>query len=285
MGLPNRFRIAIVWVGFGVFASATQAAPWKLESIVRPAQEGEAAIEQPEQPDQQPPDEPDFWSGWKRSIEAGITGSSGNNDTFNLRAIIETQRETDRMRTLISGRYLYGKDGGDASQDEGRLRGENDWKFAGERYFLFAQAQYDYDQFQDWDTRFQGFLGGGYDFLKERSLLEGGQDRASLRGRIGFGATREFGSDNTVWHPEALLGLDFTWAIDDRNTFSAGTEVFPVLDDLGEFRARNYAHYEVKLSNTRDVRLRIGAEHDFDSDPGDAEENNINYYITILMTF
>lgn len=268
--------------GFAALANASES-PWKLESIANYSQEDfeQQALETP----QEPQDEPDFWSGWERSIEAGLTGSSGNNDTINIRAIIQTQRETDRLRTMIRGRYLYGKDGSRVSQDEGRIRGENDWKFPGERYFIFSQAVYDYDRFQDWDTRLQAFAGLGYDFLKERSLLEGGQDRASLRGRLGAGVSREFGSDDDIWHPEALIGLDFTWAIDDRNTFSAGTEVFPVLDDLGEFRALNYAHYEVKLSNARDIRLRIGAEHEYDSDPGDAEENNINYYLTILMTF
>lgn len=284
MFLTNRSLVSCVWVGFG-FVSSVLASPYTLESIVNSSFEALATQGQDEQAEEAPADEPDFWSGWQRSIEAGLTGSSGNNDTINLRAIVQTQRETDRLRTMLRGRYLYGKDGGTISQDEARLRGENDWKFPGERYFVFSQVQYDYDRFQDWDTRFQGFAGGGYEFLKERSLLENGQDRASLRGRLGFGVNREFGGDDTKWHPEALIGLDFTWAIDDRNTFSAGTEIFPSLDDLGEFRALNYAHYEVKLSNARDIRLRLGAEHEYDSEPGTAEENNINYYVTILMTF
>ena len=226
-----------------------------------------------------------FWSGWTRSAELGISGSSGNTDEFDLRAIFQTERETDTLRTLLRARYLYGEEDGSASENEWLVRGENDWLFPGERYFVFSFAQYEFDEFEDWDTRLQVFAGGGYDIMSERSLLEGGNDRASLKGRVGAGVTREFGTDDDEFRPEALIGLDFVWEINERQTFGAGTEVFPALDDFGELRAVSYANYDILLSDENDLRLRLGVEHEYDSNTDDADENDLKYFLTILATF
>jgi len=227
----------------------------------------------------------DFWSGWVRNIELGLTGSSGNTENLSIRAVFQTERKTDQLRTKLRARYLYSEDDGEESENEGRLRGENDWLFPGERYFLFSFGVYEFDEFQDWDTRLQLFGGGGYDFLKERALLEGGQDRASLSGRVGAGVTREFGGEDDDWVPEGLLGLDFLWEINDRQTFAAGTEVFPSLDDFGEVRTISYANYDILLAEENELTLRLGVEHEYDSDSGDAKENDVKYFITILATF
>ncbi|MEQ8317404.1 MAG: DUF481 domain-containing protein [Phycisphaerales bacterium] len=282
----NKIRI-LTCAATAAMATFAQASDFGLPTIEFPYQEtspeaeGDQGVEGVE--DSSGP--ASFWTGWTRSVEVGLNGSSGNSDSFDLRAIFETERETDELRTLFRGRYLYGEDDGRASENEARARGENDWKYPGERYFTFVFGVYEYDQFEDWDTRLQLFGGLGYDFLKERALLGGGQDRASLTGRVGGGVTREFGGSDDTWVPEGLIGLDFVWEINERNTFAAGTEVFPALDDFGEVRAVSFASYDVLLAEEADVRLRIGVEHEFDSNSGDAKENDVNYFLTILATF
>jgi putative salt-induced outer membrane protein YdiY len=286
MGLSN---ISRVWAGLAAcsFAATAWASDFGLPSLEFPYQEqapetdgdqGVAGVEDSSDPTS-------FWSGWTRSVEFGLTGSAGNTENLNIRAIFETERETAQLRTLLRFRYLYGEDEGNVSENEGRVRGENDWLFPGERYFVFAFGVYEFDEFQDWDTRLQLFGGLGYEFLKERALLANGQDRATLTGRLGAGATREFGGSDDTWHPEALIGLDFVWEINDRNTFAAGTEVFPALDDFGEVRTVSYATYDVLLAEETDLRLRLGVEHEYDSDAGDAKENDVKYFVTILATF
>lgn len=280
MPVPNKNQLLSAVLAASI-ASGAWASQFALPTLELGAQE-----EQAEEPAvEESVESPDFFSGWSRSVELGLTGSSGNSDNLTLRAIFQTERETDHLRTLFRARYLYSEDDGNESENEGRLRGENDWKFVGERYYLFALGVFDWDEFQDWDQRIQLFAGLGYEFLKERSLLESGQDRASLNGRLGAGATREFGSGDDDWHPEALIGLDFFWQITDRNSFAAGTEVFPALDDFGELRAISYAAYDIQLADDGDLRLRLGVEHEYDSDSGDAKENDVSYFVTILATF
>ena len=284
MSCSNKFQmiVAVAAASFApVLTASSFASDFGLPDLAFPYQEEGAQ----EDGVLTPEDTPGFWHGWTRTVEVGLTGTSGNTETLNLRAIFETERETDELRTLFRARYLYGRDDGEVSENEARARAENDWLFPGERYFVFTFGVYEFDEFQDWDTRLQVFAGVGYDFLKERSLLDGGQDRATLTGRVGAGATREFGGNDTDWRPEALLGLDFLWEINDRNTFAAGTEVFPALDDLGEVRTVSYATYDVSLSEENDIRLRMGIEHEYDSDSGDARENDLSYFLTILATF
>ena len=283
MAIPNKIHISSIAAGLSL-AATTLASDFGLEPLVLPAMP--AQIGETVEPELIQADEPvGFFEGWTRTAELGLDGSSGNTDNLSIRAIFQTERQTDELRTLLRARYLYSEDDGEESENQGRVRGENDWLFPGERYFIFAFGVYEFDEFQDWDTRLQLFTGLGYDFLKERALLEGGQDRATLKGRVGAGATREFGSSDDDWQAEALVGLDFFWQITERNSFAAGTEVFPSLSDLGEFRSISYAAYDVLLSEQNELRLRLGLEHEWDSDPGDAKEHDVKYFLTLLATF
>ncbi len=283
MSVSNKSRILAGVAGFSM-ATAALGSDFGLPTLEFPYQEAhtpEAGVQGVE--DTSGPTS--FFEGWTRSVEVGLTGASGNTENFNLRAIFQTERETDTLRTLFRARSLYAKDGSDISENNALARGENDWLYPGERYFTFVFGVYEFDEFQDWDTRLQLFGGLGYDFLKERALLENGQDRATLKGRLGAGVTREFGGNDDTWVPEGLIGLDFVWEINDRNTFAAGTEIFPALDDFGEVRTVSYVSHDVLLAEKADVRLRVGIEHEYDSNSGDAKENDVKYFITILATF
>lgn len=282
MRVLNKSRILAGLAAFSC-ASVAWASEFGLPTLEFPYQEEQAAQADAGVEDTSEP--VGFFEGWVRTLEFGLNGSSGNTENLSIRGIFQTERSTDQLRTLFRARYLYSEDDGRKSENQGRLRGENDWLFPGERYFLFAFGVYEFDEFQDWDTRLQLFAGLGYDFLEERALLEGGQDRATLKGRIGAGTTREFGSSDDNWQAEAIIGLDFTWQITERNSFAAGTEVFPSLSDLGEFRSISYAAYDILLADDTDLRLRLGVEHEYDSDPGDAKENDVKYFVTILATF
>ena len=283
--MPNLNRTQILAaLGSIALAASAWASDFGLPGLEFPytAQQSTETVDPEVEADAEPVG---FFDGWVRTVEFGLNGSSGNTENLSIRGIFQTERETDQLRTLFRARYLYSEDDGQESENEGRLRGENDWLFPGERYFVFAFGVYEFDEFQDWDTRLQLFAGLGYDFLNERALLEAGQDRATLKGRLGVGATREFGGEDDDWQAEALAGLDFFWQITDRNSFAAGTEVFPSLSDLGEFRSISYAAYDILLAEENELTLRLGVEHEYDSEPGDAKEHDVKYFVTLLATF
>jgi hypothetical protein len=63
---------------------------------------------------------------------------------------------------------LYRTASADGTTTEKRFTAElfKDWLLPGEDYFYFANGRYDWDDFQDWDSRWSGFGGIGYQFLR-----------------------------------------------------------------------------------------------------------------------
>ncbi len=57
-----------------------------------------------------------------------------------------------------------------------------------------------------------------------------------LRGRFGAGVSREFGSADDDWKPEADLGIDFEHKISDRQRFEFTTDYYPTWKDFSDYR-------------------------------------------------
>jgi len=268
----------------GGASSLPPVAALDLPDVALPAQD---AAENPDgaAADEGPADPTGFWSGWSRRAELGLLGATGNNESLNIRARIATERESDLLLTRASARYLFGTNEGEETQNEARIRGDNEWKVAGQKYFYFAQGIFDHDEFQDWDQRVQLFGGLGYEFYKDRSLLKGGKDKATLKGRAGAGFTREFGGDENAILPEAFLGVEFDWQISERSGFSVVSDLFPALDEAGDFRSVSAAEYNILLDEEMNLSLTLGAELEYDTRPGDAKRTDLLYYATVGFDF
>ncbi|MEO1009292.1 MAG: DUF481 domain-containing protein [Planctomycetota bacterium] len=279
--------LALLAAGLAVPSSAL-AETLGLPTVELPqdqAEVGEAQADGEAEPvDEGPGPRTSFWSGWSRTIELGLDGATGNTEAFNFRFATSTMRETDYLRTELSGTYDFGTNDGEESKNQARVLGVNDWKVPGKRHFYFGRGVYDFDEFQDWDSRLQLFGGVGYEILKERSLLDGGTDKADLRGRAGAGATREFGGVDNSWRPEALIGIEFDWMINERSSFDAYSNFFPALDDL-DARIESGANYDILLSEEDSLTLRLGVEHRYDTEPGDANRSDFEYYILLVYEF
>jgi putative salt-induced outer membrane protein YdiY len=223
-------------------------------------------------------EEPGFFENWGFSVQAGITGSSGNNENFSGRVGITGERKTETMETTAFASYLYSTADGQKSAARGEAGIRNDWLLDGP-WRVFAEGLYEYDEFQAWQHRVSAAGGLGYEFINN--------DKTTLIGRAGAGATYEMGSnaDETVV-PEGLLGLDLTHKLSDASTIKASTEYRPSFDDWGEFRWINKAGLEVLLDKDTNMTFNVGAEHRHDSDPGmGIKPNDVNYYLTLGWKF
>lgn len=215
--------------------------------------------------------------GWDFDAQVGLNGSTGNTEKVNYRAGINGTRETKKLATSLSLLYSYQKSEGVKTQNRFVAEGTNDWKLEDSKWRVFGNLKYEYDEFQDWDQRYSGFAGVGYELVKN--------DKHTLIGRVGLGGNQTIGGADEEFTPEALLGLDYTWKIKQGQSFKAGTTVFPSLDDLNEFRAINYAEYQIVLAEDSGMVLTTGAEHRHDSDPGTAKHNELDYYLTLGWRF
>lgn len=218
-----------------------------------------------------------FLEGWKGSIEAGLNGSTGNTERFNFRAGISADRETDSMRTKASSVYTYATEEGDQTESRVFANLRNDWLFAESPWFVWAQGTFEFDEFQDWDLRLSGAVGGGYEFIKN--------DKTTLLGRAGVGASREIGGSDTSIRPEAVIGGDLTHNFTDRQRFTATADLFPDLDETGEFRFIGTAAYEILIDPENGLSLKLGVSDRYDSTPGSGQKkNDLDYFLLLVWS-
>ena len=240
-----------------------------------PADAAEAPVPDPTEPEPRL----SFWRGWKRTVDLGVLGSDGNSETFGARGAFGMERKTETEETLVGLSYVYQTDDGEKTKSRGELDARHEWLFGKEsRWGFFAAGKVEYDEFQDWDWRLSGFLGPSYAFIKNDTTL--------LRGRVGFGGAYEIGGEDNGFEPEALIGLDFEHAFNERNKIFASAEYLPSLSDFPEYRVNSKAGWEILVDEKSGANLKLGVVDRYDSNPGDGfKKNDIEYFVTLGWSF
>ncbi len=215
--------------------------------------------------------------GWNGGVSLGLFGSEGNTDQFDFRAEINGERDTKETRTTFLGTYSYGTDNDGISENEARVLGRNDWKVADSKWFIFASSQFDYDEFQDWDTRVSIFGGPGYVWIEN--------EKQRFMTRVGAGATREIGGSDNAWRAEGLLAAEYRRQLTERQLFNASAEAFPDLGDIRNWRVQSRATWEVLVDPEVALTLRVGVENQYDTEPGNAERSDTDYFILLTWNY
>ena len=239
-----------------------------------PADEVEPeAIETPvEEVVEEEPENP--WSG---SFELGLNGSDGNNDLFNFRLGLDLERKTDWTKFTFD--LDYKNDSTDEVQTANRLfiDGRQEWSPTPGPWSLFAHGTTEYDEFQDFDTRIAGDAGLTYEFIKT--------DVGRFAGRVGLGASREIGGSDDDWVPEGSFGLDLERKISKLQKFVMSVDYFPDLSNFGDSRIQTKVDWEVTIDADMNLALKVGVLDRYDSTPGTAMHNDLDYSAVILWKF
>lgn len=242
-------------------------------------QDAAAAAAQPDADAALVPPQPSSWKeGWEGSVELGLNGTTGNSERVSFRGGVSGRRQTDDYDTRLGFFFLYARDDGDTSDNRVALDARNDWLFKESPWRFFATLRSEYDQFQDWNTRTAVFIGPGYEFIKN--------DKTLLVGRLGIGGNYRTGGNDDGFTPEALIGADFEHRITERQKIFLTGEIYPNLDDGGEFRGLARGGWEILVDPDVNMTLKIGFENRYDSDPGgDAKKNDFDYYLALVWAF
>ncbi len=223
--------------------------------------------------------EPVEESLWDFRFRLGAGASTGNSESVNINIAFTAKRETDETKLALDARYYYASAEGEEAANEFTAGGRHDWLIPESPWFFFADARYDYDEFQSWDQRVQSHVGIGYYFVDT--------DELKFSVLAGIGAVVEIGSERDPdLFPEALVGADLEWNFTAAQSITASTRFYPDLDDTGEFRNVNALAWEAKIDEADGLSVTVVLEHEHQSntDPG-VKNNDLKVFAGIIFDF
>ncbi len=219
-------------------------------------------------------EEMELWSG---GVEIGLNGTDGNSELFKIRFGGNAKRETEETILSFDWLYNYAKANGEDTENRAIFDGRQEWLFPETPFSWFITEQLIFDEFKAYDARLALHTGLGYEWINTKTT--------KLKSRIGAGGSWEFGGPDNAFMPEAVLGLDFEHKISDRQKITSKIDIFPELDDLGEFRAQAKIDYEILIDPDWNLTFKIGALDLYDSTPQGKRRNDVQYYLVLLWSF
>lgn len=256
--------------------SAAAAAPEPPQQVQEGPQPADPLVLQEPEADQAPP-QPKPSASWSSQIELGVNGSQGNAERFNSSLAFRTNRRTEGTRLSLDANWRVNTTRGDRTANRLTFNGRHDWNLPESKWTLFVQGGAEFDEFRDFDARTSGGAGFNYRFIEN--------DDTQLSSRIGFGFSREIGGPNQDFVPELITGVELTHRLNDRQRIVASGELFPDLDETGEFRSVVRARWELRLDEKHDVSLTVGLEHRYDTQSTNEQQSDVDYFMRIVWGF
>lgn len=222
----------------------------------------------------------DTWreNGWKGSVDIGIDGSEGNTDNQNFRGALGLVRETEKTRLTFGSTYVLKKTDDEETDNRFEAKLRHDWLLGDSPWEIFAQGEIVIDEFKDYDYRWATAAGVGYKFIDN--------DKTFFIGRAGAGVSQEVGAEEDDITPEAFLGYEYRHKLTERFGLATSGEIYPNLEDGGEFRSAIRGAIEYDLSNETDLRLKLGVEHRYESQVADGTRNSdLDYFLSLVLGF
>jgi putative salt-induced outer membrane protein YdiY len=220
-----------------------------------------------------------FLKGWNRQLELGLNGAEGNSQNLNFRAAFNADFEDDEDRWLYKMLYRTASSDGDTTEKKFNAELFKDWLIPGKKYFYFANGRYDWDDFEDWDSRWSGFGGIGYQFIDD--------DKWNVRGRAGLGGNQEMGgAEGDEFTFEALLGVEADYKIKDGHEIAFTNYLYPSLEDASDFRNVTTLDYIITIDRDKGLALKLGLTNEHDaSAPATSDKNDFTYYASLIWKF
>ncbi len=234
-------------------------------------------------------------SPWSGKFDLSLTGSTGNSETQGFRTQLDVKRDDaeaadfftlwmrrTETRTLDDpATPAVDEDDTEVTEEKKFGQWRHEWKLKESKWRPFVQAGYETDQLAGYNSRASVAGGGAYQFRDD--------DAVKLSGRLGGGYSRKFGTDDPEVDDdayEALLGGDWYWNITKLSLFSLVMDFYPNISDSGEFLSITKLAYELKMEETTDWFVKLGADNFHDSEPGAGKkQNDWNYYVGLGRSF
>lgn len=231
-----------------------------------------------------------FLRGWDRSVEFGFNGSSGNSDSIGINAGTRLFGEGKWYRARFRGQYFFASQR--AVTEATKIKTTNnafvDYRqdfliFGDAPFFVWVNARYDYDEFQDFENRFTGQGGAGWEIYNNDTIV--------WLWNLGAGVNYQGGVINDAIG-EFTTGMDFSWNIMEGQVFRADTYYYADFERWSDYRIISNAVYELSLGWLDGLALNAGLKNEYRNEvtPPQApnlrnENNNLQYFGGLTYNF
>lgn len=222
----------------------------------------------------------DPWSG---RLLLGISGSSGNEESFDLNVGIEAKRETERQRLYLSLETARAREDGELTDSDivGAARLEYDFS---ESLFVFGKTEIERAEFENIDVRSTTAVGLGYFFVQ--------QEDHEFKARLGVGyeyVQPETNTDNEVSEAILTLGWNYMLQVNDWFTVTHELTVVPKISNqpAENFRVDSVLGLEAALGEDTGWSVVAQYRHEYKSNPQEpgVEELDTSYLLTLVRSF
>jgi len=224
-------------------------------------------------PEQTPPPSP--WSG---TLEGGINGTNGNSETQNIRGAFVAKHKTDTRVIDLGFTYRRATTDSDVTENNSLTEARVTWPEADSPWGTFVGASVQTDKFQDFDYRGVLNAGRSYDFEDTKDTW--------LQGRAGLGLTKDWGGSDTGVDPIGVLAVDYWHNLSATSKVTAGAELYPILNDLGQYRTLARTAWQTQLADESPWIFKVGLEMDYDTTAkDDVHKTDWDYFASLGYTF
>ncbi|MBI1902718.1 MAG: DUF481 domain-containing protein [Planctomycetia bacterium] len=214
---------------------------------------------------------------WSGRLELGLNGADGNSQNLNTRSSGKLVRKTPKNELTFNVTHNFARSESTRTADKLLYDTRLEKLFADNPWLAFLHNSVEYDDFQAFDSRV-GFDGGvGYQCMKTETT--------TLRGRVGAGASREYGVLGSRYIPEGNVSCDFEHKLAARHKLLLKSEWIPDLEDFEEFRAKNDLAIETGLDVLGPTSLKMGVVDQYDSTPHGKRRNDVQYTAQVVWEF
>ena len=232
-----------------------------------------------------PPAEDPNAPKWKGQVELNATFVSAENTQLDMRAAAQATRETIDDKLKAYAEYYLKTLASSGSSGFGDVTDNNlltnvtyDRFLNPTKWLWFGKAQYQYDVNQGWENRIQGWGGIGYRFYEDPKGF-------SLTGKLGLGATHEFGSSD-ITEPNGYAEIALAWQISDRQKLNFSTYISPDLANIENYFVQTRLEWSMKLDIFSGLSLVTGLRDDYQSQPADnGTGNDFRGYAGLKLEF
>lgn len=221
----------------------------------------------------------DWWRGdATRQIAAGITGSAGVTEQLDIVSGFDAKRAWGLHSIFTDLDYFYSNANGGTTKNRLYSLTRYEHGIYNTPYSWYGDSWFEYDQFEDFEVRIAYHAGLIRTWVKT--------DRQVFRTLAGLGAAKAFAGPNQEWIPEPQFGAQYELKVNSRQKFYWQALYYPELTDPSLFRLNIKAGWEVKISDVRDISLRLWAFNRYDNtDLVSANPNALDYSASLVWGF